>query len=182
MKKDLTNFLKIIFTVFLCQNIAFGETFILPDWNNRPFDTKSKTLKTYNLKTFEQVRDNQQLNKFFDKQIIKVYPNKKTSPQEAGKEYLSKTLSGDKSSETYILKNEKNSFKAVFCSNNLQRCEIIRFYNGFNGLIEIKYVHNNLWHFQNHIGSFIEFQNRIISFPSYKMTDKLYKNEAMVRL
>ena len=96
--------------------------------------------------------------------------------------YFAQTLIGDNTNEKYILDNDKDNFRGIFCSKNLQRCEIIRYYNGYEGLIEIKYIHNNIWHFQNNIGSYLEFQRRIFSYPFYMMHRELINKETEIRI
>lgn len=174
MKKDHINLIKfLVIFILLLQNSAYADNFLLPDWNYSSFPKKTTITEDADRIIFKQVRENQNFNNFFDEQIITIYKkSNEISPQEAGQSYLAVVLFCDKTCEKYILENSSKAFEAVFCSPKLQRCEIIRYYNGYKGLVEIKYIHNNIWHFQNNIGSFIEFQRRIYSHP----VNLLYKS------
>ncbi|MBQ2643995.1 hypothetical protein IJG14_00300 [bacterium] len=177
MKKDLIFLVKIFLCIFLLTNTGFADDFIMPDWGYYCFREKMNITENYEDIKYEKVRTEQNFDKFFDKQTIIIHKNHKIySPSQAGMDYLTKSICNGEKAEKYILKNDSNDFIACYCSHNKKLCEIIRFYSGFDGLIEVRYTHNNLWHFQNNIGSFISCQMRIqhIPYEFYinKLTDK----------
>lgn len=183
-KKDRTILIRIILTfVFLWQSAAFAEDFFLADLGISRFKKTSRIIKNTNSVMFEQVRSEQSFDEFFDKQVIILHKNlKDLYPKEVGYIYLQRTLPDDNTSEKYIIENSDNNFEAVFCSQKLARCEFVRFYTGYNGIIEIKYVHNNLWHFQNNIGSFVEIQKAIRSYPIDFISNSLYNTYGTTRI
>lgn len=184
MKKNLSKLTKIlpVICLILFHTKAFADNVILPDWNYFTYREKSIISENADLKKFEKVRNNYNFQNFFDKQEITRYKNiKNISSKELGNAYLARTLANDTNSEKYIIKNNDNDYEAIFCSAKLERCEIIRYFQGFDGIIETKYVHNNIWHFQNNIGSFVEFQNRIKVFPDFKIYE-LYKNKEILKI
>lgn len=180
MKKDHIILVKIfLLLLFFTPQQAFAEIFLFPDWNYYKYRNLYETFENNNIKTFGYIRNKYTFDNFFDEQKIFIYKkSEKISPNEIGKAYLARTLIGDKKAEKYIIKDTENDFIAIFCSQNLKRCEIVRFLNGFDGHVEIKYIHNNIWHFQNNIGSFVEVQNRIKIYPDlliYRICgDKIY--------
>lgn len=168
MKKDHTILTKIfiIFALILPKSVE-AETFSLPDWNFYNFRENYKITKSADEVKYEKIRNNYNFDNYFDKQTIILHKKTKNlTPQNLGKSYLARTLMGDKTCETYILRDEKDCFYCIYCSQKLQKCEILKFIIGFDGIIEIRYTHNNLWHFQNNIGSFLETQNRVNVFPN----------------
>lgn len=181
-KKDHTILIRIaLLIVFLWQNYAFADDFFLPDLGISRFKKISRITKDTNSVIYEQVRSEQSFDNFFDKQVIILHKSwKDLSPKDAGEIYLKRT--NDNTSEKYIIENSDNNFEAVFCSKKLERCEIIRFYCGYEGLIEIKYVHNNIWHFQNNIGSFFEMQKAIHSYPVDFISNNLYNTCGTTRI
>lgn len=183
-KKVHTILIRIILIfVFLWQSAAFAEDFFLPDLGISRFKKVSRVYKNTNSVTYEQVRREQSFDKFFDKQVIILHKNlKDLSPKEAGNIYLQRILRNDNIGEKYVIENDDNNFEAVFCSQKLARCEFIRFYTGYSGLIEIKYVHNNIWHFQNNIGSFVEIQKAIRSYPVDFISNSLYNTYGTIRI
>ncbi len=168
MRKDRTILTKIfiIFALFLSETVE-AETLSLPDWNFYNFRENSKITQNADEVKYEKIRNNHDFNNYFDMQTIVLHKKTKNiTPQEVGKAYLARTLMGDKTCETYILQDEKNCFYCIYCSQKLQKSEILKFIIGFDGIIEIRYTHNNLWHFQNNIGSFLETQNRVKILPN----------------
>ena len=79
-------------------------------------------------------------------------------------------------------KRRENDFIACYCSADDKRCEIVGFYNGFDGLAEVRYTHNNLWHFQNNIGSFLSAQMQIRHLPYEFTINKLVNDKRLIRL
>lgn len=183
-KKDRTFLIKIVLLVIcLWQNIVFAEDFFLPDLGISRFQKVFKITKNTNSIVYEQVRRDQSFDNFFDKQVIIIHKNlKDLSPKAAGNIYLQRMLQGDRTSEKYIIENSDNNFEAVFCSKKLKRCEIIRFYQGYNGLIATKYIHNNTWHFQNNIGSFVAIQRAIRFYPVDFISNSLYDTYGTARI
>lgn len=184
MRKDLFKFAKILAVIclMLFPIKAFADNILLPDWNFFPQREKSRVFENADLKKFKKIRSNYNFYNCFDKQEIIRYKNLKSiSPKELGNTYLARNLMNDKQSEKYIIQNNDNDFEAIFCSAKLERCEIIRYFQGFDGIIATKYTHNNIWHFQNNIGSFVEFQNRIKVFPDLKIYE-LYGNREFVKI
>lgn len=184
MKKDLFNLVKIfpVLCLMLFPAKAFADNILPPDWNSFPHREKSIFFENADLKKFEKIRNNYDFQNFFDKQEITRYKNlKNISPKELGNAYLARTLMNDNQGEKYIIKNNDDDFEAIFCSAKLERCEIVRYFQGFDGIIKTKYTHKNIWHFQNNIGSFVEFQNRIRVFPDLKLYE-LYGNREFVKI
>ncbi len=182
MKKDriiLINVLTLI--VFSIAQSAFAVDVLLPDWNFYKNRDNSRIINDTNSVVFERVRGNQTFDKFFDKQVITVFKGKNDElPKNVGNAYLNKIAADDKKTTVWILKNSDNDFEGIFCSPKLERCEIVRYVNTSDGLVEVKYIHNNLWHFQNNIGSFIEAQNRVIVYPTNSYLREL--NKSVIRL
>lgn len=173
----------IVLCIFLIPDKALSEDFLLPDWNAKQYREFVKY--SYNIKSasFQKIRNSYNFSNFFDTQIIKVHKDlKDISPKEYGKKYLSSVLFNDNKAEKYILRDNEEDFMAVFCSQTLKKCEIVRYTYGFNGLIETKYINNNLWHFQNNIGSYIEFQNRIYIYPYDSIIRKVIDDKFLIRL
>lgn len=183
-KKDRSISISIFFLIiFLWQNSVFAEDFFLPDLGIERFKKASKITKNTNSVKYEQIRNEQSFDKFFDKQVIILHKKlNDLSPKEAGNIYLKRVLQGDITSETYVIANYNNNFEAIFCSKKLERCEIIRFYQGYNGLIETKYIHNNIWHFQNNIGSFVAIQRAIRFYPADFISNSLYNSFGTTRI
>lgn len=169
MNKDRTILIKIIFaTMLFLPQRALAEVFLLPDLNFYNYRENSKITKTADETKYEKIRNNYNFSNFFDKQTIILHKNTQNlTPRNLGKAYFTRTLAGDNRQETYILENKPDYFLGIYCSQKLQKCEIARFSYGFDGIIETRYTHNNLWHFQNNIGSFLETQNRIKILPDF---------------
>ncbi len=161
----------------ICAN-AYADDFVMPDWSYYTFRENAKVTENADLIKYEKIRKEHSFDEFFDKQSIIIHKKAKNiSPREAGMKYLSKALFCDFAAEKYIIKNDENDFIAIYCSHNRRKCEIVRFYNGFDGLIEVRYTHNNLWHFQNNIGSFISAQMQIIHLPyEFSINNLAHKN------
>lgn len=177
MKKDLTILIKILFAliIFLPQK-AVAEIFLMPDWNFYNYRENTKITKNANETKYEKIRNNYKFCNYFDKQTIilhKKIPN--VTPQNVGRTYFARTLLGDTTFENYILRDEPNYFLGIYCSKKLQRCEIERVSMGFDGIVESRYTHNNLWHFQNNIGSFLETQTRIKILPNFIFKNYIHR-------
>lgn len=175
MNKDRTILIKFLFAImFVLPQKAMAETFLLPDFNFYNYRETSKFTKTFDETKYEKIRNNYNFDNFFDKQTIVLHKSTKNlTPQNIGQSYFARTLAGQNNSETYILKDEPNYFFGIYCSQSLQKCEIVRFSYGFDGIIETRYTHNNLWHFQNNIGSFLETQNRIKILPDFPLKNSI---------
>ena len=176
MKKDLIRLINIFFLFIIISPNVKADDFLLPDWNFYSYREKIYTYENSEFNRYEKIRKEFNFDIFFDKQTITIYKKEKLTPQEFGNKIFSNILIKDKNAEKYILSNDKICFFGAYCSPLFQKCEIIKIYNGFDGLIEIRYTHNNLWHFQNNMGSFIEFQNRIEHSP-YEFTFKKLTNK-----
>lgn len=184
MRKDLFKFAKILAVIclMLFPIKAFADNILLPDWNFFPQREKSRVFENADIKKFEKIRCNYNFQNSFDKQEITRFKNlKNISPKELANAYLARTLMNDNTCEKYIIKNNNDDFEAIFCSAKQEKCEIIRYFTSFDGIITTKYTHNNIWHFQNNIGSFVEFQNRIRVFPDLKIYE-LYGNKEFVKI
>jgi len=168
MKKDLGFFISLIFIFFIFGKISFADDIILPDFRlneNQRFEIISENADKI---TYQNIRSNHSLESFFDSLVVEIYkinPEKTMTPSYFGKTYISRNLTGDLQGQKYIIKDDDNEFFGAYCSPLAKKCEIIRVLRGFNGLINIKYVHNNLWHFQNNIGSFVEVVRRTSVYP-----------------
>lgn len=160
---------------------AFADDFIMPDWSFYKNREQTKIENSYEKSEYQKVRKEQNFDKFFDKQTIIIHKREKMSPKSAAERYLN-LVQKDKYFEKYILDDSENNFFAIYCSSSEKKCEILRYTNGFDGLVEIKYTHNNLWHFQNNIGSFLEVQNRIIHIPYEFTINKLTDKNRLIRL
>jgi hypothetical protein len=186
MKKDHIILIKSIYIflfLILIQLQAVADDFLLPNFNFyrcREFEQISKNAEQI---TFERIRNKYDFENYFDKQSIVIYKQRKDfSPKNAGDSYFARTLEGDKTAEKYILQDEENFFQGLYCSQKLAQCEIVKYVNGYEGLIEIKYTHNNIWHFQNNIGSFLEIQNRIKFYPSTFLLHYVTNEKYLIRL
>lgn len=169
------NFLILI--VFSIAKPAFATDVLLPDWNFYKNRVNTRIVKNTDSVVFERVRSNQTFDKFFDKQVITIFKNRKSeSPKITGEKYFSKIALSDTKYTQWLFKNSDEEFFGAFCSPKLERCEIVRYLPSEDGLVELKYIHNNLWHFQNNIGSFIEVQNRIVVYPTNSYLRKLDKS------
>ncbi|MGN0005965.1 MAG: hypothetical protein ACI37Z_08340 [Candidatus Gastranaerophilaceae bacterium] len=184
MKKahlKLTKFFFVFCLVFLPSE-TFADNVLPPDWNYFSYREKSIIFENADIKKFEKIRCNYNFQNSFDKQEITRFKNlKNISPKELANAYLARTLMNDNTCEKYIIKNNNDNFEAIFCSAKQEKCEIIRYFTSFDGIITTKYTHNNIWHFQNNIGSFVEFQNRIRVFPDLKIYE-LYGNKEFVKI
>lgn len=177
MKKDHTILIKILFAlmIFLPQKAA-AEVILLPDWNFYNYRESAKITKNADETKYVKIRNNYKFCKFFDQQTVILHKNTKNlTPQDLGNAYFARTLLGDETSEKYILENEPQYFLGIYCSQRLQKCEIARFSAGYDGIIETRYTHNNLWHFQNNIGSFLETQMRIRILPDFAFKNYIYQ-------
>lgn len=177
MKKDRTILIKILFAlmIFLPQKVA-AEVFLLPDWNFYNYRENAKITKNADETKYEKIRNNYKFCNYFDKQTIILHKKEQNlSPQEVGRAYFARTLLGDTTFEKYILKDEPNNFLGIYCSKKLQRCEIERVSLGFDGIVESRYTHNNLWHFQNNIGSFLETQTRVMILPNFNCKNYIHR-------
>lgn len=182
MKKDLIVTISFFILIF-CGNAVFADDFIMPDWSYYAYREQANISENADIIKYEKIRLEHSFSEYFDKQTIIIHKKQKNiTPERAGEIYLLKALSGDKKAEKYIIKNNENDFIACYCSHNNKKCEIVRFYNGFDGLVEIIYTHNNLWHFQNNIGSFLSTQMRIEHLPYEFTFNKLTGNKRIIRL
>lgn len=177
MKKDRTILIKILFAIMLLlPQKAVAEVFLLSDWNFYNFRENYKITKNADETKFEKIRNNYNFGNFFDKQTIILHKkNKNLTPQIEGRTYFARTLLGDGTCEKYILEDKTNEFLGIYCSKKLQKCEIARFSLGFDGITETRYTHNNLWHFQNNIGSFLETQMRIRVLPNFIFKNYIHR-------
>jgi len=185
MKKDRGFFISLIFFIFLFGEIVFADDIILPDFRFNIGKRFEKISENADKITYQNVRSNHSFDKFFDKLVIEIYkrnPEKSMSPSYFGKTYISRKLAGDFNAESYIIEDNENEFFGIFCSQRAEKCEIIRVIRGFDGLICIKYVHNNLWHFQNNIGSFIEVVRRTSVYPYESLLRAADGDDDFVRL
>ena len=177
MKKDRTILIKILFAlmIFLPQKVS-AEVFLLPDWNFYNYRETAKITKNADEVKYEKIRHNYKFCNYFDKQTIIFHKNSKNLiPQNIRNAYFARTLLGDNTFEKYILKKEPNNFLGIYCSKKLQKCEIERVSNGYDGIVELRYTHNNLWHFQNNIGSFLETQMRIRVLPNFPFKNYIHR-------
>lgn len=183
MKKDLTVIISLFLLFVLSGKTAFADDFIMPDWSYYTYREQANISENADEIKYEKIRREQSFDEYFDKQTIIIHKKQKDiTPQRAGEMYLLKAINGDKRAEKYIIKNEENDFIACYCSHDRKKSEIIRFCNGFDGLIEIRYTHNNLWHFQNNIGSFLSTQMRIVHLPYEFFFNKLTGSKRLIRL
>ena len=177
MKKDRTILIKILFLIMMLfpQNVM-AEVLLLPDWNFYNYRENFKITKNADETKFEKIRCRYNFGNFFDKQTIILHKNYgNITPKIAGNAYFARVLLGDKTCEKYILKNETDYFLGIYCSQKLQKCEIAKFSLGFDGIIETRYTHNNLWHFQNNIGSFLETQTRVKILPDFAFKNYIHR-------
>lgn len=187
MKKDLgfsVSLILFFISVFFSE-ICFADDIILPDFRLKADKRKEKTEIFSNKIKYQSVRNNQSFDKFFDSLIIEIYtdkPENTMKPSYFGNTYLAKKGFCDNKFEKYILEDNDNEFFAIWCSEKSERCEIIRVLNGFDGLVNIKYVHNNLWHFQNNIGFFVEIVRSTRVLPYETAKRNLTRNRNFVRL
>lgn len=185
MKKDhiVTVAIKILFCLIFLTNTVIADDFVMPDWSYYSYREKAKIIENAATIKYEKIRTEQDFHNFFDKQTITIYKNTKNIlPTFAGKTFLINAKKNTEKFEQYIIKDDSNDFIASYCSQEKMKCEIIRFYQGFDGLVEVKYTHNNLWHFQNNIGSFISAQMMIQHLPYEFMFNKLVNDKRMIRL
>ena len=182
MKKDHILIISLIL-LFFTSNAAFADDFALSDWGFYSYREKANITENADDITYEKVRREHDFGKYFDRQKIIIHKKMKNiSPKEACLAYISRKMLGDKKAEKYIIKDNDNDFIACYCSDDDKRCEIVRFYNGFDGLIEVRYTHNNLWHFQNNIGSFLSAQMKIRHLPYEFTINKLVNDKRLIRL
>jgi len=179
MKKDLGYFVSLIFILFASGGNVLADDIVLPDFRFRVNQRLEKISENADKVVFQTVRNNHSFEKFFDKLEIEIYkknPEKEMTPSYFGQTYIARNLTGDLNGEKYTVMDENDEYIGIWCSQRAQKCEIIRVINGFDGLISIKYVHNNLWHFQNNIGSFIEVVRRTSIYP-YEFTIRAVCND-----
>lgn len=182
MRKDLIFTIKILFSVLLICKTAFADDFIMPDWSYYSYREKAYVSENADEIKYVKIRHEQDFDKFFDRQTIKIHKKIHMSPKEEGMKYLSRAMFCDVRAEKYVVKDDDNDFIAIYCSHDKRKCEIVRFYKGFDGLVELRYTHNNLWHFQNNVGSFLATQMRIMHVPYEFTINKLTEEKRIIRL
>jgi len=182
MKKDLIFTIKIFLCLILICGKACADDFIMPDWSYYTYRENAKVTENADEIKYEKIRKEHDFDEFFDRQTIIIHKHTNLTPQEAGRQYLARTMFCSSRAEKYVLRDDVNDFLAIYCSHNRKICEIIRFYNGFDGLIEVRYTHNNLWHFQNNIGSFLSTQMRIKHKPYEFIMNELAHKKEIIRL
>lgn len=176
MKKDPTIIIKFLFMlmIFFPQK-AEAEIFLMPDWNFYNYRENSTITKNADEIKYEKIRNNYHFCNYFDKQTIILHKKHQIdTPQSIGRNYFVRTLLGDNTLEKYILEDKPNYFLGIYCSKKLQRCEIEKVFCGFDGTIELRYTHNNLWHFQNNVGAFLETQMRIKILSNFIFTNSIH--------
>lgn len=187
MKKDPGFFISLFlfFMFFSFSGVCFADDIILPDFRLSAEKRLEKISENADKIVYQSVRNNHSFDNFFDSLIIEVYkrnPEKAMKPSYFGNTYLARKGFCDNKFEKYIIEDNNDKFFAVWCSQKSEYCEIIRVERGFDGLVNIKYVHNNLWHFQNNIGSFIEVVRKTTVIP-FEFQKRLFvKNKNFVRL
>ena len=187
MKKDHGYFVSLILIVVFAffGEVCFADDIIMPDFRLSADKRFEKVSENADKITYQAVRNNHSFKNFFDSLIVEIYgrkPEREMTPSYFGHTYLSRKGFCDDRFEKYIIEDNEDMFFAVWCSQNKGFCEIIKTERGADGLVNIRYVHNNLWHFQNNIGSFVEIVRRTRILP-YEMTGaELTGNGYFVRL
>lgn len=185
MKKDLGFFISLIFVFFILGGNVYADDIILPDFRFRVHQRFEKISENADKIVFQMVRSNHSYEKYFDKLEIEIYkrnPERTMTPSYFGKTYIARNITGDTKAESYVIEDNDSEYFGVWCSQRAEKCEIIRVINGFDGLISIKYVHNNLWHFQNNIGSFVEVVRRTSFYPYEFLIRAVCNDDDFVRL
>jgi len=185
MKKDLGFFISLILLFFVFGKISFADDIILPDFRFNAHQRCEIISENADKITYQNIRNNHSLESFFDSLVVEFYkrnPEKTMTPSYYGNTYISRGLTGDFRGEKYIIKDDNDEFFGAYCSHLAQKCEIIKVSRGFDGLVVVKYVHNNLWHFQNNIGSFVEIVRRTSVYPYESFIRVVDGNNYFVRL
>ena len=186
MKKDHGCFISLIlFFVFALGEVCSADDIIMPDFRLSADKRFEKVSGNADKVIYQTVRSNHSFDKFFDSLIVEIYkrkPETDMTPSYFGNTYLSRKGFCDNKFEKYIIEDNDDVFFAAWCSQKSQYCEIIKTEYGLDGLVNIKYVHNNLWHFQNNIGSFVEIVRRTHILPYEKTGAELTGNNYFVRL
>jgi len=185
MKKDLGFFVSLIFLFLLSGGVSQADDIILPDFRFNLDKRYEKISENADRVTFQTVRNNHSFDRYFDKLIVEIYkrnPEKSMTPSYFGEKFIAREILGDFRSEKYVIKDSDGEYFGVFCSHRAEKCEIIRVIRGCDGLINMRYVHNNLWHFQNNTGSFIEVVRRISVYPEEFLIKQIYGEGNFVRL